>query len=254
MTELQKATYHLTLKQADNALILGQRLSEWCGHGPILEEDIALTNIALDLVGRARSLYAYAITLNNEFKHEDHLAYRRDAWQFKNFLLCEQPNGDYAQTIVRSYLFDVFSLLENKWMLESKDSTLSGIASKSVKEVKYHLEHNREWLFRLGDGTEESHNKTQNALNLLWRFTDDMFDKNEESSILVSEKIYPNLDTVKEEWLSIVSKDINSASLELPSSPFQIKGSISGKHTEHLGYILAEMQYLQRAYPDAKWD
>jgi ring-1,2-phenylacetyl-CoA epoxidase subunit PaaC len=251
---IQNSTFEYVVRLADNSLVLGHRLSEWCGKGPILEEDIALINISLDLVGRARSLYAYAATLNEKYTTEDHLAYRRDVKEYRNSLLVEQPNGDYAQTILRSYLFDVFSLLQLQQLIKSKDQTIAGVSEKSIKEVTYHLEHSRQWLYRLGDGTEESHERMEVALKNLWRFAGNLFDINEVDEYLIKEGIAFNLADLKPQWIAILEKDFALANLKLPENMFSQSGNLQGVHTEHLGYLLAEMQFLQRAYPDAVWD
>ena len=241
------------LRLADNSLILGQRLGEWCGHGPILEEDIALTNISLDLVGQSRLLYSYASEVEGKERTEDDLAFLRDVMNFYNALLVEQPNGDYGKTIVRQFFFDAFHFYQFEALKKSKDAQIAAIAEKSLKEITYHLRHSSQWLIRLGDGTEESHQKVQNAIDELWMFTGDLFEKNEADEILLTQGIAPDVSEIKSKWDSKISEVLSEATLKIPENTYMLKGGINGNHTEHLGFILAEMQYLQRAYPDAKW-
>jgi ring-1,2-phenylacetyl-CoA epoxidase subunit PaaC len=251
--EKKKALFAYCLRLADSSLILAQRLSEWCGHGPILEEDIALTNIALDYMGHATSLLRYAAQVEGKGRTEDDLAYLRNEREFVNALLVEQPNGDYAYTIIRQFLFSVFTYYLYEELKKSKDETIAGVAAKAYKEITYHLRHSTEWMYRLGDGTEESHNKMQTALNDLWMFTGDLFDTDESDAILTKEGIAADIKSVKSKWDKHVAEIITKATLKMPSEVFMQKGSKEGKHTEHLGYILAEMQFIPRAYPGAKW-
>jgi len=246
-----------TLRIADDSLILGQRLSELCGHGPILEEDIALTNIALDLIGQANSLYDYAATTEHDLfpklKSADDLAFLRYEREYKNLLLVEQPNGDFAQTIVRNFLFDAFRVEFYTALLQSKDQQLAAIAEKSLKETKYHFRHSAEWVIRLGDGTEESHQRTQTALNHLWKYTSELFFEDEIDEALKAEGIAVSLSALKENWNNHVHSVIEQATLAIPSTDFVQLGGRTGRHTEHLGFILTEMQYMQRAYPGMEW-
>jgi ring-1,2-phenylacetyl-CoA epoxidase subunit PaaC len=237
----------------DSSLIIGHRLSEWCGHGPILEEDIALINIALDFIGNATSILKYAGEVEEKSRDEDALAFMRDEREFRNLLITEQPNGDFACTIARQFLFDTYMFFLYEELKKSKDETISAIAVKSHKEITYHLRHTTEWMYRLGDGTAESHERMQTALNDLWMFTAEMFDMDEVDSILIKEGIAPDLQLVKNEWEKRVSEVIAEATLQMPTTTFKQKGSRDGKHSEHLGFLLAEMQYVHRAYPDAKW-
>jgi len=237
----------------DNNLILGHRLSEWCGHGPILEEDIALINIALDLIGQSRTILTYAGELENKGRTEDDLAYLRDCREFKNAMLLEQPNGDFAKTIVRQFLFDVFHYHLYQELLQSKDEKLASIAEKSLKEITYHVRHSSEWLKRLGDGTKESHQRAQDALDALWMYTNDLFVQPDSEKSLTSNGIVPDLSQIQPKWMDQVSSVIREATLTIPEDVFMQTGSKTGKHTEHLGYLLAEMQFLQRAYPGASW-
>jgi ring-1,2-phenylacetyl-CoA epoxidase subunit PaaC len=250
----KEAHFHYVLRLADNCLILGHRLSEWCGKGPQLEEDIALINIALDHIGRARSLYDYAALLQGLDKTQDDLAYRRDAWDFKNNLLLEQTNGDYAKTIVRSFLYDVFAHGQYRALASSTDETLRAIAEKSNKEIAYHLVHSKEWMLRLGDGTAESNARTNMALNELWKYTGDLFVCTPAELPLIEKGVIPDPELLKTKWHSDVQAILDEAGLVKPVATFMQSGSQDGKHTEHLGYLLAEMQFLQRAYPDAVWD
>lgn len=249
----KQALFEYCLWLGDNNLILGHRLSEWCGHGPILEEDIALINIALDLIGQSRTLLTFAGELENKGRSEDDLAYLRDCREFKNALLLEQPNGDFAKTITRQFFFDAFHYHLYKELAKSKNENLSAIAEKGLKEITYHLRHSSEWVKRLGDGTEESHNKMQNAIDELWMYTDDLFEISETEESLVKANIIPSVETIRPYWTEQVNSIIKEATLKIPENTFMLNGSKKGNHTEHLGYLLAEMQFLQRAYPGASW-
>lgn len=248
----KEALYNYTLRLADTNLILGQRLCEWTGHGPYLEEDLALTNIALDITGVAKSLYEYAEQQDNS-KTADGLAYFRNERQFMNLLITEQPNGDYAKTMVRQVMMDCFDLYFYQELAKSKDETLAGIAQKSIKEVTYHLRHSSAWLVRFGDGTEDSHNRAQDALNSLWQYTGELFEMNEVDAVLIKEGIAVDLNAIKSKWESHITELIAKATLIKPEVAYMQTGSRKGIHTEHLGFILAEMQALPRMYPDAKW-
>jgi ring-1,2-phenylacetyl-CoA epoxidase subunit PaaC len=237
-----------TLHLADNALILGQRNSEWCGHGPILEQDIAITNISLDLIGQARSFYQYAAQLKADGSTEDSLAYLRTEREFKNCLLVEQPNGDWGQTILRQFLFSNFQFHLYQYLLSSPYNTIAAIAEKSLKEVKYHLRWSSEWVIRLGDGTEESYTKMLTAIDELWRYTGELFVPaafEQESGIDVA--------SLKNDWQNKVKAVFEEAALTVPENTFMQTGGKTGKHTEHLGYILSDLQYMQRAYPGSEW-
>ena len=237
------------LHLADNNLVLSQRNGEWCGHGPILEQDIAITNITLDLLGQARLIYQHAAELiNNNGSNnttEDSLAYLRHEREYKNVLLVELPNGDWGQTILRQYLFSQFQFLLYNQLLTSTDSSLAAIAEKSLKEIKYHLRWSSEWVIRLADGTAESHNKMIHALNYLWEYTGELF--------LPAPYESDNLAVLKQQWLTAVTLVFEEATLPLPEEIFMQSGGKQGIHTEHLGYMLADMQYLQRSYPNAQW-
>lgn len=245
--------YQAVLHLGDNALILGHRLSEWCGHGPVLEQDIAMTNISLDLIGQARMYLDYAGKLSGENKNEDDLAYRRDVLDFKNFLITEIPNGDFADTIARQFFFDQWNVLYTGALMASTDETLSAIAQKAHKEVSYHQRWSSEWVVRLGDGTTESKEKMQRAIDDMWMFTGEMFTQTTDEKALVTEGILPDAEALKATWLQTVSAIISDATLEMPTDDFMQSGGKEGVHTEYLGFILAEMQYLPRAYPDAQW-
>lgn len=242
-----------TLRRADNALVLGHRLSEWCGHGPMLEEDIALTNIALDLIGEARSLYAYAGTVEGKGRDEDQFAYLRDAAGFRNILLVEQPNEDFAHTIARQFFYSAFMHPCWEAMTGSVDETLSGIAGKSVKEAAYHLRHASEWLIRLGDGTEESRARAVAAVEELWPYTGEMFEVDEADEALIAGGIAADPRKIRPAWDATVDEVLGEATLARPAGGWMQSGGRSGRHSEHLGHLLAEMQFLQRAYPGAKW-
>jgi ring-1,2-phenylacetyl-CoA epoxidase subunit PaaC len=250
---IEQAKFQYLLRLGDSSLIIGHRLSEWCGHGPILEEDIALINIALDFVGNATSLLKYAGEVEGKGRDEDALAYMRDEREYRNLLITEQPNGDYANTIARQFLFDTYMFFLYEELKRSKDETISAIAVKTHKEITYHLRHTTEWMYRLGDGTAESHERLQNAINDLWMFTGEMFDMDEVDSILIKEGIAPDLNKIKAEWEKRVNEVIAESTLKIPTTTFKQKGSRDGKHSEHLGFLLAEMQYVHRAHPDAKW-
>jgi len=242
-----------TLQIADNALILGHRISEWCGHGPILEQDIALTNIALDLIGQARSLYDYAAKVEGKGRTEDDLAYLRTGTHFKNVLLVEQPNGNFGTTIIRQFLFDAYHFAFYKALLNSSDETLAAIAEKSLKEVTYHLRFSSEWVIRLGDGTEESHQKVQEALQDLWPYTGELFQNSEVDTQMLEEGIGADLSTIKVFWEDKVEEILKIATLQKPESNWMQSGGKQGRHSEHLGFILTEMQYMQRTYPGQEW-
>ena len=252
-SEINQALFEYCLRLGDSSLILGHKLSEWCGHGPILEEDIALINIALDFVGQARVLLAYAGEVEGKGRTEDDLAYTRTEREYRNVLLIEQPNGDYGYTIARQFLYDVYTYYFYESLKQSKDATLAGIAEKSFKEIIYHLRHSSQWVIRLGDGTDESKKRIQTAFNDLWMFTGDLFAMDEVDRILIKEGIAVDLNLVKSKWNKKAKEILTIATITVPDDAFMQSGSREGKHTEHLGFLLAEMQSLPRAYPDAKW-
>lgn len=241
------------LARADDALVHAHRLSEWCGHAPMLEEDLALANVALDLLGQARTLYQHAATLEGQGRSEDDLAYLRDAPAFRNLLMLEQPNGDFAHTIARLFLHSAYLLPWWQAAMSSTDAPLAAIAAKAEKEVAYHLRHAGEWLIRLGDGTEESHTRAADALDRLWRFTGELFDTPEEERPLIAAGILPDPAALRPQWEATVARVLSDATLDRPQDGWMHSGGRRGVHTEHLGHMLAVMQHLQRAYPGATW-
>jgi ring-1,2-phenylacetyl-CoA epoxidase subunit PaaC len=249
----EQALFDYLIHLGDNSLIIGHRLSEWCGHSPVLEEDMALVNFALDFIGLSRNLYTYAAKVEGMGKTEDDYAYWRDAGAYRNALLLEQPNGDFAVTIARQFFYDVFSHLQNEALTNSSDSQLSAMASKSVKESSYHLKHSRSWMLRLGDGTQESHDRLQNAVDDLWMFTGDLFSQTEGDRFLIDMGIAADVTAFQEEWNQQVGEVLLEAGIKKPSATFMQQGSRKGIHTEHLGFLLAEMQSVQRNYPGNQW-
>jgi ring-1,2-phenylacetyl-CoA epoxidase subunit PaaC len=241
------------LHLGDDALVLGHRLSEWCGHGPILEEDIALSNLALDLVGLARQYYQLAAKRIGSDTTEDRLAYWRGERDFKNHVLVEQPNGDFADTMARQFLFDAFHLLQLEAIEQCPDADLAAIARKALKETTYRAQHSSEWVVRMGDGTEESHSRISAALKRIWPFTDELFQPAEVDRIAAERGLGPDVRTLREPWLELVREVLAKAHLSLPDVPQKLLRGKSGIHSESLGFLLAEMQSLPRAYPDAQW-
>ena len=241
------------LRRADDALILGHRLSEWCGHAPMLEEDMALANMGLDLLGQARELYSYAANVEGKRNDEDKFAYLRDVRQYRNLLLLEQPNGDFARTMVRQFLYAAFADLYWRAMMRSSDATLAAIAAKSEKEMAYHLRHSSEWMVRLGDGTEESHAHAQTAIDDLWAFTGEMFEVDDSERALIDTGIAVDPATLRAQWLKTVLSVVSEATLALPNNEWMQQGGRSGRHSEHLGHLLSELQSMQRTFPGATW-
>lgn len=264
-TDLFEYCLHL----GDNALILAQRNSAWCGHGPVLEQDIAITNITLDLLGQARNFYQYAANLYNDFNskskesvdklmprlwkmfhrelNEDDLAFLREEQQFLNLLICELPKSDWATTILRQFFFSAYQLLLFEALIKKEEQQLSAIAEKSLKEVTYHLRWSSEWVVRLGDGTETSHYKIEKALEDLWPYAEELF-----MPVSYEETII-NIKDLREKWLQKITDVFDEATLEIPTPIATQSGGKIGKHTEHMGYILPEMQHIQRAFPNLKW-
>lgn len=238
---------------ADNSLILGQRLSELTGHGPTLETDMALTNIALDLFGEVRMFYQYAAKNSDKEVTEDDLAFFRTEREFRNALLVEQPNHDFAYTIGRQFLFDHFHYLLLKELQNSKDEQIKSIASKSLKEATYHRSFSSNWVKRLGDGTEESHERMQVALNNLWRYTEEMFQNTDADEKMTEEGIGTDLQKLKNTYYKNVEEIVKEATLKVPEVKHFQKGGKDGRHTEYMGHLLAEMQYMQRTYPGMEW-
>jgi ring-1,2-phenylacetyl-CoA epoxidase subunit PaaC len=246
-TPLLQYTLHL----ADDTLILGHRNSEWTGHGPILEQDIAISNIALDLIGQARNFYQYAAKMDGST--EDHLAYLRDGWDFKNSLLVEQTNGDWAKTILRQFFFSACQVDLYQQLAEGSDETLSAIGAKAYKEAVYHLRWSSEWVIRLGDGTEESHTRINRALGELWKFTGELFIPVSYEQWAAETGVGPDLSLLRARWEERIKEVFDEAGLSYPATEWMQTGGKDGRHTEQLGYILAEMQFLQRAYPGCEW-
>lgn len=246
--------FHHVLRLADHAMILSQRLSQWCGKGPALEEDMALTNVALDLIGQARLWYAYAAELEGKGRTEDDLAFLRDVHDFHNFLLLEQPNGSYADTLMRQFLFDTWHYHHLQALKQSTDQQIAAIAEKSLKEVTYHLRRSSDLVVRLGDGTELSRKMMQAALEELWRFTGEMFMDDDIDVAMHTAGIAPLPSALKAAWDTHLASVMHAATLRLPdANSWMQNGGKQGVHTEHMGYLLAEMQFLQRAYPGAQW-
>lgn len=272
---MTQSLFTYTLHLADNTLILSQRNSEWCGHGPVLEQDIAITNIALDMLGQSRNFYQYAATLYNNFTkeekesvnhliprlwktfnrelNEDDLAFLRDEKQYLNLLLTELPKGDWAQTVLRQFFFSAFQYYQYKELQKSSDAQLAAIAEKSGKEATYHLRWSSEWVIRLGDGTEESNSRITKALEELWMFTGELFLPEHFEQQAVSNKYGVDIVPLKKDWLQKVTEIFTEATLQIPARNWAQQGGKAGKHTEHLGHILTEMQYLQKTYPNAVW-
>lgn len=251
--QTQEDVFDYLLRLGDDRLILGHRLSEWCGHGPILEEDIALANIALDCIGQAIAFLKLAGEVESKGRSEDNLAYFREAIDYKNLMLLEQPKGDFAYTIARQFVFDVYSYHLFDELQNNAYDELAAIAAKSLKEVRYHLRHSSQWVLRLGDGTEESHQRIQNAFEELWRFTGEMFQPDEVEKRLAAQEIVTDSARLKPKWKKMVEDILTEATLSIPEDGYMISGSRQGRHSEHLGYILSEMQILPRSYPDAEW-
>ena len=251
--ELRPALFEYLLRLGDDALVLGHRLSEWCGHGPYLEEDIALANLALDCVGQASSLLALAAEVEGAGRDADALAFRRDALDFRNALIVELPKGDFGFTIARQFLFSAYAHLLYEGLRESAFEPLAGIAAKAFKEARYHLRHSSEWLIRLGDGTDESHRRVQSALDDLWMYTGELFEEDDTLRTLVDAGLAPGVRALEAPWRERVEAVVSQATLTFPEDDFMQSGGRSGRHTEHLGHMLAEMQFLPRAYPDAVW-
>lgn len=247
------ALFDAVLELADDHLILGHRVSEWCGHAPMLEEDLAMPNMALDMIGTARTLYEHAACLEGKGRSEDDLAYLRVEREYRNLLLCERPNGDFAQTMLRQLYFAAFMEPYWKAALESSDNVIRGVAGKAVKEMAYHIRHAGEWVIRLGDGTSESAAKMQTAVQELHRYTDELFEESPASAEAVEKGILPARTDMRGEWQRVIDMVFREALLEQPEIGFPQTGGRGGLHGECLGHLLAEMQYLQRAYPGAQW-
>ncbi len=245
--------FEFLLRMGDNTLVLGHRVSEWCGHSPVLEEDIALANVALDMIGQTQLWLGLAGEVEGAGRDADALAYRRDAWDFRNLLLVERPNGHFGHTLMRQFLFDSWHHIVLQHLKNSSDKRIADIAEKAEKEVAYHLERSSDLVIRLGDGTAESHAKMQASLDDYWPYVGEMFTTDAVDESLSMAGIIPDMSALRLEWDALVGQVLGEATLEIPTDNFAQKGGKTGTHTEHLGHILAEMQFLQRAYPDASW-
>lgn len=245
--------FEYLLRIGDDSLIIGQRLSEWCGHGPILEEDIAMSNIALDFIGQATTIFEYAAEIESKGRTADDLAFLRFDREYKNLILLEQPNGDFGMTMMRQFLFDSFRKLLFESLISSTDDRISAFSFKSLKETKYHLKHSSEWVIRLGDGTNESHKRIQDSLDILWRYTSELFYEDDIDIELKSSHIIPNMKEIKDAWYKNVKEIFSLATLTIPDNNWEYGEGRRGVHSEHLGYILTELQYMQRAYPGMEW-
>ncbi len=249
--DTKEALYNYCLRLGDNNLVLGQRLAEWCSNGPILEEDLAMTNLSLDHFGQAEFMYEYAAELEGKGRTCDDIAFKRNEREYFNALITEQPNGDFAFTMMKHLLFSAFAQHLYESLSLSNDKRLAELSVRALKEIKYHFRHSSEWIVRLGKGTQESAMRTQYALNELWMFTADLFEINKIDETLIgiivdSNELFPA-------WKKTIETVLNTANIKIPEKVHMLKGGYNGKHTEHLGHLLCEMQYLQRAYPNAKW-
>jgi ring-1,2-phenylacetyl-CoA epoxidase subunit PaaC len=245
--------FQYTLRLADTALILGHRLSEWVGYSPVIEEDLAFGNMGLDLIGQARALYTYAGEIEGKGRDEDALAYLRDVASYRNLLIVEQPNGDFAATMVRQFLYAAFAFPYFERLARGKDATLAAIAAKTVKEMAYHQRHAAEWTIRLGDGTEESHARAQGSLDELWPYTGEMFEVDAVERAQIDAGVAVDPMGVRDTWERTIGDVLAEATLTRPRDGTMQSGGRSGRHGEHLGHILADLQYMQRAYPGAAW-
>ncbi|OED37355.1 phenylacetate-CoA oxygenase subunit PaaI [Chromatiales bacterium (ex Bugula neritina AB1)] len=249
----KRALIETVVQLADDHLILGHRLSQWCGHAPMLEEDLSMPNMALDLVGQARNLYSYAAELEGEDRSEDDLAYLRTDREYRNCLLVERPNTDFAYTMVRQLYFTAFMRPFWQGVLTGSDTTLAGIAGKAIKETGYHLRHSGEWVVRLGDGTEESSRRMKDAVSTLHPYTDELFSVDAGRQQCIEQGIVPGPEQLRAAWCSTIKSVFSQALLEVPEVEYPLCGGRDGRHTEDFGYLLADLQYLQRTYPGAQW-
>jgi ring-1,2-phenylacetyl-CoA epoxidase subunit PaaC len=249
----QQALFEYALRLGDDSLTLGHRLSECCSNGPFLEEDIALINISLDMIGRARMFLSYAGEIEDNGRDEDQLAYHRDCRDYRNLLICELPRGDFGFTIARQFLLDAHYLPYFEALSGSADTTLAGIAAKAAKESRYHLRHTSQWMIRLGDGTEESHQRVQDSLEQLWGYTPELFNMDEIDQGLLESGIGVDLAPIQAQWSETVNAVLAEATLKRPEDSWQVDGGRRGMHTEHLGHLLSDLQYVQRAYPGNQW-
>ncbi len=250
---MREALYDYALRLGDDSLILGQRLSEWCGHAPMLEIDLALANVALDLIGQSAHFLKLAAETEGKGRDADALAFHRDVLDFRNCLLVEQPNGDFAQTIARQFLFSNWQELLFRRLTHSRQETISAVAAKAVKEVAYHTRLANEWMVRLGDGTAESHARVTAGLEWMWRFVDELFVSDAGTELLIGSGIVADMGEFRSEWDSRIEQVLSNATLDIPKLRRAVLGGRVGHHSEHLGHLLAEMQFLPRAYPGATW-
>lgn len=241
------------VRLGDDALVLGHRLSEWTSHGPFLEEDIALSNIALDYIGRARFLYGYAAELKGDGAEEDDFAYLRDERQFQNHLIHELPIGDFAFTMTRQFFVDQFNYYYFTQLTHSTDTGLAAIAQKVIKETAYHLRRSRDWVIRLGDGTEQSHQRMQKAANDLWGYTNELFEQDDLEKALIAAGVAADSATIRKEWLKNITEVFSEATLSVPKDDWSVRGGREGYHTENLGHLLTELQYVHRSHPGCQW-
>lgn len=250
---IKDATLEYAIRLGDDANVLGHRISEWVSRGPFLEEDIAYANVALDYIGRARMFYGYAAELANDGRTEDDFAYMRDDRQYHNLLLMEMPKEDFAYSQVRQLFIDIYYNLVLPELVKSKDDTLAAIAAKSIKETRYHLRRSRDWVLRLGDGTEESHRRTQRAVDSLWGYTHEMFEMDDTEKLLAERGIGVDVTSLRDEWHRQVSSILTEATLSVPEDGWAVRGGRIGYHTENLGHLLTEMQFVHRSYPGCQW-
>jgi ring-1,2-phenylacetyl-CoA epoxidase subunit PaaC len=253
MNDRRQELFDFVVAQADDAMVLGQRLSEWCSNAPYLEEDLAVTNVALDYVGRAKMFYEYAARLDGEKQSADDIAFMRDGREYCNLLIMELPIGDFAFSMVRQFLVDVFNVEYMTRLQNSNDSEIAAIAGKAVKESRYHLRRSHEWVVRLGDGTQESHERTQNAIDKLWGYVDELFATTDFEAALLKEGVAVDRALLRDAWNQQINAVFKEATLRMPVVNWSAKGGRLGIHTEHFGHMLAEMQFLQRAYPGLEW-
>ncbi|MEH6580060.1 MAG: 1,2-phenylacetyl-CoA epoxidase subunit PaaC [Amphritea sp.] len=250
---IKNATLEYATRLGDDSVVLGHRISEWVSYGPFLEEDIAYGNVALDYIGRARMFYTYAAELADDGRTEDDFAYMRSDRDYRNLLLLEIPRGDFAYSQVRQLFADVYYSLVLPKLLQSKDETLSAIAAKAIKETKYHLRRSRDWVLRLGDGTQESHKRTQKAVDQLWGYTHELFDMDKTEQLLADNGIGVDVSVLRGEWHKRVSEILNDATLTIPEDGWAVRGGRTGYHTENLGHMLTEMQIVHRSHPGCEW-
>lgn len=253
MTDKKQNLIDYAIAQGDDALIFGQRLSEWCYHAPFLEEDLAIANVALDIIGRAQMFYDYAVELEGNKRTPDDIAFLRDTREFRNLLILELPIGDFGFTIARQFIVDSFNVIYLEKMTASTDERLAAIAAKSIKESRYHLRRSQDWVLRLGDGTEESHQHIQKGFNELWGYTGELFTMTPAEQALLADGIVVDREQLRDEWMRNMQATLQQATLTLPDDEWQSTGGRDGVHTEHHGHLLAEMQFLQRAYPGLEW-